>query len=242
MTRLGYIATRVIDRRFGFIRAVDLSRDYFFHSRDLLDAGFEELDEGAVVTFDVAAGPKGFSAVKVRRGLIKADDEIGEGIATDTTKLDSWNYEQHARVARKLDSKLVEYFQENPEQLQYAHAAFFEELYSEFLKQDGYAVQHISSWNTADGGVDLIGLRSIGEVPVKIAVQCKRYTHERRVSAEPVRSLAGVLDRFSAHIGVVATTSFFTRPAIEESKQYFWRINLQDYNSIKRALLRLRSD
>jgi cold shock CspA family protein len=236
MTRIGFV-TRITEKGFGFIGVSDLSGDMFFHSNELVNVKFDELDEGDVVTFEEEMGSKGPEAKHVRRGLIPPSDEIVE-----TVTLDTRGYEQHALVAQKLDRKLVKYFQENPEALQHAHAALFEELYAEFLEQDGFTVERISPWNTADGGVDFLAVRSIGEVPVKIAVQCKRYTHKRHVSAEPIRSLAGVLDRFSAHVGVVATTSFFTRPAIEEARQYFWRINLQDYESIKRTLLSLKSD
>lgn len=71
---------------------------------------------------------------------------------------------------------------------------------------------------------------------IRLAVQCKRFKRERRVSAEPIRSLAGVLDRFRVHAGVIATTSYFTKEAEEEARRYFWRISLRDYDNILHSL------
>ena len=99
---------------------------------------------------------------------------------------------------------------------------------------------YLSSWNQADGGVDIIAIRKLDtQYPIRFAIQCKRYSKNRRVSADPIRSLAGVLDRFQAHVGVLATTTYFTRPAREEAKQHLWRINLRDYDNIVASLLKL---
>lgn len=54
------------------------------------------------------------------------------------------------------------------------------------------------------------------------------------MSAEPLRSLAGVLDRFEAHKGVVAATGSFTQEAEEERTKYLWQISLRVYDSIVR--------
>jgi len=54
------------DRGFGFISREGETKDLFFHSTDLSGITFEELQEGAVVTFDVVNGDKGPSAKNVK--------------------------------------------------------------------------------------------------------------------------------------------------------------------------------
>ena len=55
------------DRGFGFIAREGEAKDLFFHSKDLNGVTFDELKQGDTVTFEVADGPKGPSAVNVSR-------------------------------------------------------------------------------------------------------------------------------------------------------------------------------
>jgi len=61
----GTIKTKT-DRGFGFISREGETKDLFFHSNDLVDVTFDELQVGAEVTFDVEAGDKGPSAKNVK--------------------------------------------------------------------------------------------------------------------------------------------------------------------------------
>ncbi|EKD53207.1 MAG: putative cold shock protein scoF [uncultured bacterium] len=54
------------DKGFGFISREGEERDLFFHSNDLQGVTFEELQEGATVTFDIEQGPKGPGAKNVQ--------------------------------------------------------------------------------------------------------------------------------------------------------------------------------
>ncbi|MDB5224960.1 MAG: hypothetical protein JWO43_582 [Candidatus Adlerbacteria bacterium] len=55
------------DRGFGFISREGEAKDLFFHSKDLNGVMFDELKQGDTVTFEVAQGEKGPSAVNVSR-------------------------------------------------------------------------------------------------------------------------------------------------------------------------------
>ena len=55
------------DRGFGFITVQGQEKDLFFHSKSLVGATFEELNEGDAVTFDVQDSPKGPNAVNVQK-------------------------------------------------------------------------------------------------------------------------------------------------------------------------------
>lgn len=61
----GVIARLVTDRGFGFISREGQEKDLFFHSNELVDVEFNDLNEGDKVTFEVADGPKGPNATKV---------------------------------------------------------------------------------------------------------------------------------------------------------------------------------
>jgi len=63
----GTIAKLVPDRGFGFINRAGEEKDLFFHSNEVQNAKFEELQEGDKVTFEVAEGPKGPNATKVNK-------------------------------------------------------------------------------------------------------------------------------------------------------------------------------
>jgi cold shock protein len=55
------------DRGYGFITREGEAKDLFFHSKDLNGVMFDELKAGDMVSFEVAQGEKGPSAVNVTR-------------------------------------------------------------------------------------------------------------------------------------------------------------------------------
>ena len=61
----GTIKTKT-DRGFGFISRDGEAKDLFFHSSDLSGITFDELQEGAAVTFDIEEGEKGPRAKNVK--------------------------------------------------------------------------------------------------------------------------------------------------------------------------------
>lgn len=50
---------------FGFITPTDGSEDVFVHHSSIQSEGFRSLSEGQEVTFELASGPKGYSATNV---------------------------------------------------------------------------------------------------------------------------------------------------------------------------------
>ena len=58
------------EKGFGFIKvdgAPDGSKDLFFHSNELKNISFEELQEGDKVSFEVGDSPKGPNALNVSK-------------------------------------------------------------------------------------------------------------------------------------------------------------------------------
>ncbi len=61
----GVVKTKT-DKGFGFISREGEAKDLFFHSNDLVGVTFDELQEGAAVTFDIVDGQKGPAAKNVK--------------------------------------------------------------------------------------------------------------------------------------------------------------------------------
>ncbi len=72
----GKIRKLVRERGFGFIAAED-SKDVFFHRSALAGEGFDALQEGNSVEFDLERGPKGLQARNVRVDNLSRKQEIG---------------------------------------------------------------------------------------------------------------------------------------------------------------------
>ena len=63
----GTVAKKVADKGFGFIKRDGQEKDLFFHSNELKNISFDELQEGDKVSFEVGDSPKGPNAVNVSK-------------------------------------------------------------------------------------------------------------------------------------------------------------------------------
>jgi len=70
---------------------------------------------------------------------------------------------------------------------------------------------------SGDGGRDILATKWINDIPVLFAFECKQYSAGRKIQLETLRSLLGVVSHSltKANIGVLSTTSYFTRGAQE---------------------------
>jgi len=63
----GIIKKLMKDKYFGFITPEGGDKDLFFHANELDGVGFEDINEGDAVSFDVNETPKGPAATSVKR-------------------------------------------------------------------------------------------------------------------------------------------------------------------------------
>ena len=61
------IVAKKTDKGFGFIKRDDGQKDLFFHSNELQNISFDELQEGAKVSFEIGESPKGPNALNVSK-------------------------------------------------------------------------------------------------------------------------------------------------------------------------------
>jgi|SRR5882672_1532554 len=233
----GIIKT-LTDRGFGFITAEGQDKDIFFHSKELRGVTFEELKVGDVLNLEIEEDSRGrqFAVNVQRNGGPRRQDEL-RLITFDAPPATSSTDSVAVESIKAITDAVIQHLSRNPDDLYQLHPKMFEELIAEIFMSEGYITDLIHSWNQADGGVDIIAVRrDVGGFQVRYAIQCKRYAADRRITADPIRALAGVLDRFQAHVGVVATTSYFTKPAREEVEGHLWKMDLRDYEKIVAAL------
>jgi len=55
------------DKGFGFIKRDGQEKDLFFHSNELRNVSFDELQEGDKVSFEIGDSPKGPNALNVSK-------------------------------------------------------------------------------------------------------------------------------------------------------------------------------
>lgn len=228
----GIIKTLRDDKGFGFISRDGEDGDLFFHRNDLLQE-WDTLQCGQEVTFELWTGERGYAARRVNQ--LGEPPELSDYHELPTTP------PILITSLQECTTELVDYVTKHPAELRQLHPGTFENLVAEIFRNEGFDTERISKWNEPDGGVDLIAVRHLSlSVDIRLAIQCKRWAQQRGLSAEPIRSLGGVLDRFHAHAGVVATTGVFSEEAEEERARYLWRISLRNYNDILASLKLLK--
>ena len=221
------------EQGFGFITIEGFRRDLFFHSNSLTGTLWEELKLGDSLSFEIELISRNGAPIEIVRRDQPLLLPYGE------QKIVAPSSPAAIQSQKKLTADLIVRLSQTPTDLYQLSASDFEELIAELFRIDGYTVELLGSWNEADGGVDILAVkRDIGSNQFRTAIQCKRYSRGKRVSAAPIRALAGVLDRYKAHAGVFVTTSDFTSPAKEEVASYFWKLSLMNFHNVVDMLRR----
>lgn len=88
----------------------------------------------------------------------------------------------------------------------------FEKFLRRIFEAFGYDVQLTAA--TRDGGADLLCLtQTVGDIPVKLAIEAKRYARNRPITVSLVRQFVGANVHLKANKLVYITTSRYTREA-----------------------------
>ena len=137
-----------------------------------------------------------------------------------------------------LDPRAILYFAKHPEAMYGLTPRQFETLVAELLERFGYQVTLGPLGR--DNGVDVFAERDIGIGPELVLVQCKRYSQEHKVSQATVKQLGADVHDRNATRGLVATTSFFTKPALDYIERSRFRLAGADHAKLRRWLVDLR--
>ena len=175
---------------------------------------------------------------KTRSQIMSVKDalELFEGEAYEILLASTIQVEQetslifHSEPLITVQDSLLALMTKNPEFMYGITHRQFEELICELFDKLGYAVELTA--RTRDGGCDLIafGEDQLG-IKTKYVVEAKHYKPENRVGVAIVRQVSAVKQKFGAHHGVLITSSYFTKDAIEENR-VFYGLHLTDYDNL----------
>ena len=112
-------------------------------------------------------------------------------------------------VGSEINARLVALLRRNPALILTLQPRAFEELIAHLFSEFGYTVQLTS--RTRDGGRDVIAIEN-RIARTKYLIECKKYK-DKKVGIEIVQRLHGVVAGDDATLGILATTSSFTRDA-----------------------------
>ena len=106
----------------------------------------------------------------------------------------------------------------------------FEKFMAELFDGLGYLVEQTTK--TRDGGVDILAVKNIDNVSLRFLIECKKYSERKKVGVSLVRSLFGVKHHIGASKAIIATTSRFTKPAVDFAEAHKWDLELKDFDGI----------
>lgn len=115
----------------------------------------------------------------------------------------------------------------------------FEKLIATLLEKDGYAIELMQG--SKDGGVDVVAVKDLGvNGYFKALWQAKKQGRSSKVGISVVRELADTRHEFRASKGIIVTSSYLTRGAlqrIERDKYLLGKVDRNDLDAwIRRTL------
>jgi hypothetical protein len=131
----------------------------------------------------------------------------------------------------EINTELIKYLAKHPEYMRQMHPRKFEELIAEIFKEKGYDVTLTPT--SRDGGKDIIAAYNTPLGHQLFIVECKRYKEKNKVGVEVVRGLYGVQIAGNYNQGIIATTSTFTKDAIDFVKPLKFQMELNGFAEIK---------
>jgi hypothetical protein len=131
-----------------------------------------------------------------------------------------------------VNRELLSFIRRHPQVMYELSPRKFEDLIAEILRGLGYEITLTKQ--SRDGGKDLYAVYHSRLGSHLYIVECKRYAPSRPVGVDVVRSLYGVVQQERATMGVVATTSSFTKDAEQFQSVVKFGLSLKGYNDLSK--------
>jgi restriction endonuclease Mrr len=131
----------------------------------------------------------------------------------------------------EVNEELIAYLAKRPELLRDLHPRKFEQVIAEIFKNKGFDVELTPA--TRDGGFDVLAARKDPFGENLYLIECKRYSLTNKVGVEVVRGLYGNKVAKRATMGIIATTSYFTRDAVNFASPLQYELSLKDFDAVK---------
>lgn len=151
-------------------------------------------------------------------------------IKSESIYQDNTSIEKKLVLVQDINLNLLHQLSNNPKLIHELGSRKFEELIAKLLEEQGCEVSLTK--RTRDGGYDIFGRVLTGPSDLVFIAECKRYSAENKVGVEVVRNLYGVTEIQKANLGLIITSSSFTKDAREEKLRIGPRIGLKDYQDL----------
>ncbi len=130
-----------------------------------------------------------------------------------------------------MDEQLLYEISQNPILLHQLSSYEFERIIAKIFEKRGFSVKITPK--TRDGGKDIFIAKN-DLCSFLFYVECKKYAPNRPVGIEVIQRLYGVISAEKATGGIIATTSYFAKPAKNyiQEHQLDHQLTLQDYDTL----------
>jgi hypothetical protein len=130
----------------------------------------------------------------------------------------------------EINRELIAHLAKHPSLLRQLQPRTFEKLVAEIFRNQGFDVTLTP--HTRDGGFDVIAARNNPLGEHVYLIECKRYAQNSKVGVEIVRGLYGTVMERRATKGILATTSYFTKDAVDFATPLRFQLSLRDYTAV----------
>lgn len=134
----------------------------------------------------------------------------------------------------EINEEFLAYLAKHPELLRDITPRNFEGVVAAIFKNQGFEVELTPA--SRDGGFDVMAARKDQFGEHLYLIECKRYSLTNKVGVEIVRGLYGAKMAKSATKGIIATTSYFTKDAIDFATPLQYELSLNDFDAVKKWL------
>jgi len=133
-------------------------------------------------------------------------------------------------VTEYINAKLLKELKENPNKIHELHWRGFEELIAEILASYGWKVTLTAK--TRDNGFDIFAInKDISGVQQSWLIECKKWSIDRPVGIDVIRSLYTVKNDLSVGNIMLATSSYFS-PEVYKYQSSKFDLDLRDYSKV----------
>lgn len=197
---------KITDKGFGFISRAEEEKNLFFHSNELIDVSFNNLQLGDLVGFEIVEGPKGQAAINIGRARRQFDDEEIDDEEIDIGK-------EVLIAIESLSSQLAVMVARNPAALECIEWRDLERLIAEVFSGLGFDAELTPS--SKDGGKDVVVTCTVSNETRSYAVEIKHWRSGNRVGNGVIMEFLHVIARENRNGGLLLATCGYCDNAFE---------------------------
>jgi restriction system protein len=153
-------------------------------------------------------------------------DALGNPIPRESERIKK--VEQKIKL---VNSSLVDTAYKNPDFIYKIKPYQFEELVAELLEKEGFDINLTKK--THDGGKDIFVAKNSIIGNFLFYIECKQYSPDFHVGVKLVRELYGTVTADRATAGLLVTTSYFSKQAIDFVENIRHQMSLKDFLDLK---------